>query len=116
MRFKLDENLPSELINDIVQIGHEADTVFDEGLAGASDLVILEAARGEGVILLTLDKGIASITDYPPAKFSGIVLFRPDASGRGTVLRFVRERLPDVLKLEMEGRLLVVGPSRIRIR
>ena len=68
------------------------------------------------VILLTLDKGIASLRDYPPQMFSGIVLFRPETSGRGAVLSFIRERLADVLALELSGKLVVVGPSRLRIR
>lgn len=116
MRFKIDENLPSELLADLLQLGHEAHTVFDEGLAGGSDPVVLAAAHAEGWVLLTLDKGIASLAYYPPERFSGIVLFRPDASGRGAVMRFVRERLPDVLELDLPGHLVVVGPSRIRIR
>lgn len=116
MRFKLDENLPAELAIDLVQRGHEAHTVFGEGLTGVGDRIIPGAAHAEDRILMTLDKGIASIRDYPPEKFSGIVLFRPEAFGRGAVLRFIRERLSDVLELELAGRLIVVGPSRIRIR
>lgn len=37
MKFKIDENLPSELAADLRHLGHEADTVFDEGLLGAKD-------------------------------------------------------------------------------
>jgi hypothetical protein len=33
MKFKLDENLPYELAEDLTRLGHEADTVFSEGLA-----------------------------------------------------------------------------------
>ena len=116
MKFKLDENLPVELVSDFVQIGHEVHTVFEEELTGAANRVILQAAHNEGRILLTLDKGIASIRDYPPELLSGIVLFRPEASGRGAVLHFIRERLSEVLELEPHARLIVVGPSRIRIR
>lgn len=116
MKFKIDENLPSELAGDLVQLGHESDSVVGEGLAGEPDSVILAAALSEARVLLTLDKGIASLVDYPPQKFSGIVLFRPDTFGRKAVLHFVRERLPDVLALDLAGRLIVVGATRIRIR
>src|ERR1017187_4656021 len=37
MRFKLDENLPVELVTDLRDLGHDADTVADEGLRGAAD-------------------------------------------------------------------------------
>jgi hypothetical protein len=59
--------------------------------------------------LLTLDKGIANPQEYPPGNFPGIVLFRPEASGRGAVLNFIRDRLADVLGLDLTGRLIVVG-------
>ena len=59
MRFKLDENLPVELVADIRAAGHEAETVYEEGLAGSSDETILRMVREERLVLLTLDKGIA---------------------------------------------------------
>ena len=116
MKFKVDENLPAELVADLENLGHQADTVFGEGLAGAADHAIVAAAHAEGRVLLTLDKGIANLQDYPPHKLFGIVLFRPETSGRGSVLPFIRERLADVLALDLAGRLVVVGRSRIRIR
>ena len=44
MKFKLDENLPAELVADLRGLGHDADTVSDEGLRGAQDPVIVDAA------------------------------------------------------------------------
>ena len=116
MKFKLDENLPLELADDLTSLGHEADTVHSEGLAGADDATIVQAAQASGRILMTLDKGIASLLRYPIHEQGGTVLFRPDESGRQCVLSFVRSRLVDLLQLEHVGRLTVVGPSRIRIR
>jgi hypothetical protein len=46
VKFKIDENLPSELAVDLRDLGHEAD-VFDESLAGAKDPVLLEVASSE---------------------------------------------------------------------
>ena len=57
MRFKLDENLPTELVSDLHELGHDADTVMDEKLHGASDPVVVQAASAAGRVLLTLDKG-----------------------------------------------------------
>jgi predicted nuclease of predicted toxin-antitoxin system len=116
MRFKLDENLPHELADDLVRLGHDADTVHGEGLIGADDAAVVQAARASGRILMTLDKGIASLLQYPVHEHGGIVLFRPDASGRREVLSFVRSRLENLLEMELSGRLTVVGPTRIRIR
>ena len=42
MRFKLDENLPVELLEDLRAAAHEADGLRDEGLIGAPDDVVLD--------------------------------------------------------------------------
>ena len=103
MNFKLDENLPAEVAADLRALGHGAETVCDEGLSGSPDSTLL-------------DKGVANIQEYPPGDFAGLVLFRPDTSGRGAVLRFVRRHIPAVLQSKLAGRLLVVSERGLRIR
>lgn len=102
MKFKLDENLPAELVSDLHHLGHEADTVLDEKLGGAPDPTVLQAASDAGRVLLTLDKGIANLQRYPISKHAGVVLFRPDSLGRRAVLAFVLERLQRTLELNLD--------------
>jgi predicted nuclease of predicted toxin-antitoxin system len=116
VKFKLDENLPVELASDLRGMGYDVDTVNDEGLRGAADPAVVNAASAADRILFTLDKGIANLQRYPVHQHAGVVLFRPDTSGRGAVIAFVRERLQKVLELDLTDRLTVVGPSRIRFR
>ncbi len=116
MIIKIDENLPDELADDIRALGHQADTVHQEGLTGASDPVILERTRSEGRVLLTMDKGIADIRAYPPSQHAGIVLFRLRASGRKYVSDFVRRQLPALLGQDLSGRLVVISESGFRSR
>jgi len=116
VKFKLDENLPSELARYLHVLGHDADTVGDEELRGAPDPVIVQAAGGGGRVLLTLDKGIANIQRYPIHQHAGVVLFRPHTLGRRAVLAFVQEHLKRILELNLTGRLIIVGPNRIRSR
>jgi predicted nuclease of predicted toxin-antitoxin system len=61
VKFKLDENLPVELATDLRGLGHDADTVTDEGLRGAADPAVVDAALAADRILFTLDKGIANL-------------------------------------------------------
>lgn len=77
MKFKIDENLPVEIADEISGLGHEAGTVFGEQLSGFPDAKILAGAKNEKRVLLTMDKGIANVRHYPPEDFAGIVLFRP---------------------------------------
>ena len=116
MRFKLDENLPVELLDDLRAAGHEADGLRDEGLIGAPDNVVLDLVRRENRVLLTLDKGIADVRTYPPEAHAGIVLFRPPAAGRGTTRLFVRRHLASLFERELTGRLLVVTDRGLRLR
>ena len=116
MKFKLDENLPVELVTDLRGLGHDADTVAGDGLRGAADPAVVGAASAAGRVLFTLDKGIASLQSYPVQQHAGVVLFRPDTSGRGAVVAFARERLHEVIEMDLTGRLSVVGPPRIRFQ
>jgi len=116
MKFKLDENLPLEIVEVFQTAGHEVETVYDEGLAGAADQEILRRVRQERRILLTMDKGIADVRAFPPSDYSGIVLFRPETTGRGEVLRFARSVAQLLLSLELTGRLVIVSPRGIRTR
>lgn len=68
MNFIIDENLPAELVSDLWNLGHETVTVFDERLTGVIDPVLIEAAFKENRILLTLDKGIASLERFPSGR------------------------------------------------
>jgi hypothetical protein len=67
-------------------------------------------------ILLTLDKGIASLIQHPVNTHAGVVLFRPGASGRLAVLDFIRSRLAELLGLELANRVTVVSEGRVRVR
>jgi Domain of unknown function (DUF5615) len=116
VRFKLDENLPLELLDDVRAAGHEADGLPDEGLIGAPDDVVLDLVRRERRVLLTLDKGIADVRAHPPEAHAGIVLFRPPAVGRGATLLFVRRHLAYLFQHELSGRLLVITDRGIRLR
>ena len=53
MKFKLDENLPVELVEDFRVLGHDADTIIDEGLRGAADPAVVDAAFSVGRMLVS---------------------------------------------------------------
>ncbi len=116
MRFKLHENLPVELVRDLRTAGHDAQTVPEKGLMGATDSVLTERARVERRVLLTMDEGIADPRIYPPKQYAGLILFRPSSSGRGAVLSFIRRHLPSILRIDPAGRLLIVSERGIRTR
>ncbi|MEE9211311.1 MAG: DUF5615 family PIN-like protein [Phycisphaeraceae bacterium] len=116
MKFKLDENIPVEIADDLRAAGHEVDTVPDQGLAGTEYPLLLERVAADRRVLLTMDKGIADVRVYPPDQYAGLVLFRPNATGRRGVMDFIRRYLPSLVEADVAGRLLIVSESGIRIR
>lgn len=54
MRFKLDENMPTEIAKFLRSQGHDAMTVFEERLDGQPDPVIAEVIRSEQRVLAAL--------------------------------------------------------------
>jgi predicted nuclease of predicted toxin-antitoxin system len=115
-RFKLDENLPAEVAQDLRDLGHDADTVHDEGLTGIVDLRLFERAVATGRTLLTLDKGLGDVRLYDATLSAGIVLFRPHTSGRRAVIAFIRRHLRTLTELDCTGTLVVISETGIRIR
>lgn len=116
MKLKIDENLPVEIADELRALGHDAKTVVDEGMAGTDDARLMARVEEESRVFMTMDKGIANIQAYSPERFAGLILLRPSQAGRGAVLSFVRERLTQILDLALEGRLVVVTETGIRIR
>ena len=116
MRFKVDENLPDEIVADLRAAAHDAESVFDEGLAGAPDTVLMARVQAEGRAILTMDKGIADIRTYPPGLYSGLILLRPRTTGRSATLAFVRKHLPTLLASPLAGHLYIVTETSIRVR
>lgn len=55
MRLKLDENLPTILVEELGALGHDVDTAPSEGLAGHADTEVWSGAQAAGRMLLTQD-------------------------------------------------------------
>jgi len=116
MRFKTDENLPTDLAQLIVKHGHDALSVTDQGLGGASDPHLAAICRSEGRALVTLDLGFADIRAYPPQEYPGLIVLRLPLSDKRTIIRAGR-RLLRFLETETPAhRLWIVDQRRIRVR
>lgn len=116
MRFKIDENLPGEIVLSLREAGHEADTASDEGLAGAADADIVAHCLEEGRALVTLDLDFGNIRSYPPEAYPGIVVLRLSRQDKPFVLGVWNRANKLLAREELEGKLWVVEDTRIRIR
>jgi predicted nuclease of predicted toxin-antitoxin system len=116
VRLKLDENLPEEARLAAASLGHDVDTVIDEGLRGAGDSVILAASTTEQRFLITLDRGFGDVRQYPPGSHPGIAVIRADQQDAGTVTGTVRSFLSNEQLGDLTGCIVVVRGHLVRVR
>jgi predicted nuclease of predicted toxin-antitoxin system len=116
MRFKIDENLHDDVAEALRAHGHDAQTVFDEGLRGHADPEVAAAALREGRALATLDLDFGNIREYPPEHYRGLIVLRLVDQSRGHVLGVVDRVAAALDSAPLDGRLWVVSEGGIRIR
>ncbi len=116
MRFKLDENLPSELASLFREFGHDAVTVLDQGMGGTDDSDLASVCAREQRVLVTLDKDFSDIRTYPPNRHAGIVVLRLQSQARDHVLTIGRRFLRTAPDGDLAGHLWIVEETRIRVR
>ena len=116
MKFKLDENLGRRGLEVLKAAGHDAMTVRDQGLGGASDESLFVACTKEGRALITLDHDFGHVLRFPPEQGPGVVILEP---GPRTAPQSLLDRLHDLLALleehELAGSLWIIEPGRVRI-
>ncbi len=106
------------MANLLIQHGHEAIDVRDAGLRGVVDEEIAEYARKNNLCLLTADMGFANIRNYPPLKYSGIVVLRLPAKSTSTIILSLLKSVlvhPGIIE-KLKGKLAIVEHDRVRIR
>jgi predicted nuclease of predicted toxin-antitoxin system len=116
VKLKLDENLSRHLKPILVQSGHDAETVAEEGLLSRPDVEVGLAAKGAEWILLTLDLEFGDLGKFPPGSHPGIILFRPRSYGSLTVNDYVSRFVWETNLGELVGCLTIEEPFRVRIR
>ena len=79
MKIKLDENMPVSLCRDLQTLGHDADSIMDEGLAGASDESVWTETQRDARFLITQDLDFSDVRKFKPGT---IVMWRLGASTR----------------------------------
>ena len=110
MKFKLDENFGTRTPRIFQELGHHADTVIDEELGGASDKVLYDVCREQGLCLVTLDLDFSDVVSFPPQATGGIVVLRcPRNPSLTTLGRMVRQFLMMIGKSSAESLGLAIG-------
>lgn len=95
MRLKLDENIPHRLAGLLAQMGHDVDTVIEEGLNGQTDEVIWKAVKENDRFLITQDLDFSDTRLFTPGTHAGLLLLRLREPGRENLFRRVLTAFQD---------------------
>lgn len=118
MKFLLDANLPRSSAALLKKHGHETLDVRDVLPNGIDDATIAAYAQSHQLILLTRDFDFADIRNYPPEKFSGLVVLQMPDDATATQVNKILESFagnPQLLE-RLAGKLAIVETWRVRFR
>ena len=76
MIIKLDENLPPVLAVHLQHLGHDVDTVEDEGLSGSDDETLWRAVQAAKRFFVTQDLRFSDARKYAAGSHFGILVLR----------------------------------------
>lgn len=91
MNIKLDENLPRSLAQSLADLGHDVDTVPQEGLAGCDDAKVWLATQKARRFLITQDLDFSDTRKFSPGTHCGILVVRTREPGRKALAARVTE-------------------------
>lgn len=115
MKVKLDENLPASLVADLSALGHDADSVEGEGLAGRPDSEVFAAAQREQRFLITQDLDFSDVRRFAPGQHAGILLVRLGDPGREALRHAVETLFHSQDVARWRGAFVVVTPRKLRV-
>lgn len=115
-KFKVDENLPGEAAELLRSAGHDAVSVVDQKMGGQPDVNVASLCQREKRAVVTLDLDFADIRTYPPAQYSGIIVFRLARLDKRRVLSVIQRLLTVLSEEPLPGKLWIVDESSVRVR
>jgi predicted nuclease of predicted toxin-antitoxin system len=116
MRIKIDENIPARVANILHQLGHETETVPQQGLTGQDDIRIWEAAQESGCFFITQDLDFSDIRQFAPGTHYGLMLVRLRSPGRNALVNRIQMLFQTESVENWKGCFVVTTEHKLRVR
>lgn len=112
MKFLIDENVRSEVIQFLRDLGYDVLIVP----SGSSDEEIAKLAKGEGRIILTHDVHFSNILEFPPDEFSGIIRIKIHPPAANLTINALRNLLRKLPPSQINKKLIILEDNGFRTR
>jgi len=116
MRFLLNMNVPRELGRRLTAQGHECRHVGDIGMAQASDVAIMEEARGNKEIIVTHDLDYGHLLAFSGEPAPSVIIFRLRNTHPDNLFARIMGAWPEIEKPLLEGAIVVLEDAAFRVR
>jgi len=116
MRFLLNMNVPRELGRCLAAEGHGCRHVGDIGIAQASDMAIMEEARGNKEIIVTHDLDYGHLLAFSGKPTPSVIIFRLRNTHPDNMFARLMGAWPEIEKPLLEGVIVVLEDAALRIR
>lgn len=115
-RLLLDMGLPRRAASDLRELGHDVAHAAERGMATATDLEILDVARNEGRIVVTLDRDFTNLLALERSASPSVIYLRLTGLDRDRSVHAILDVLGRVPDADGPGYVAVVSATGIRVR
>jgi len=110
-----DECVHQDMISALEQNDFDVMTANQAGLTGSDDESIFNFALENKQILLTFDRGFGDIFRFSIAKSSGVIIMLMSQMSKTETIDILLKFLDFIKKDKLNGKLAIIGKTKIRI-
>jgi predicted nuclease of predicted toxin-antitoxin system len=115
MKLLLDQGLPRSAAGLLRDAGIDTVHTGEIGMATAEDSAILDRARGEGRIIVTLDSDFHTLLAWSGDSTPSVIRIRIEGLRAQSTANLLRKLLPKWIDELNQGVMLTVQPGRVRM-
>src|SRR3712207_4323663 len=114
MKFLLDQGVPRSAAALLRAVGIDAVHTGEIGLATATDAAILQVARAEGYVVVTLDADFHALLAHSGASAPSMIRIRRERLDAAAVVAIVQSLIREVADDLEQGSAVTVQAGRVR--